>query len=143
MKVVSVCMLIFAFLFSGCGECLCRTRYEYLHTTDEIETIEIVVVTFGDDSPPYYDVLYTVEDIDGFIEDFGEIKCYEQVTHPLGIDDGDTVIKITYENGDYELVTWDGRATFVKGIFYGYKGWQYFDEGQFQSLLDKYLPNES
>ena len=139
MKKICICILTICTLLLTCG-CGRLMEFEYMHPTDKIQTIEIVEVSFGDTEEPSQTVLCTIEDIDAFIDDFEAMDCYDRFGDPLGINDGDTVIKITYNNGDYELINVMARAQCKDGKFRNYKGaYFWFDDEQFQALLDKYL----
>ena len=124
----------------GCG-CSKLEAFKYLHSADSIQRIEIVELTQKTEDGFDQKVLCIIDDIDAFIDDFEAVDCYGHFMDPLGVDEGDITIKLIYNNGDYELVTQSGKAIFYadSGIFRYYKGYQTFDEEQFQALLDKYL----
>lgn len=52
----------------------------------------------------------------------------------------DTVIKIVYENGEYELINWKGQSRYLaeRGLKY-YAGYRVFEEQQFETLIKNIL----
>ena len=89
--------------------------------------------------------LQQIENTDSFLEDFQKVNCYTYLGDPLGITEEGVeanVIKITYYNNEYELINWNGQATYTneRGFRY-YAGFTIFDETQFNSLMESYILN--
>ena len=71
-------------------------------------------------------MISTVQDHSAFLSDFRDVKCNTFFGDPRGVYEGDIVVKITYDNGEYELIRSLGRG------FYS------FDQEQFNDLIEKY-----
>ena len=77
------------------------------------------------------------------VNDFKDVNCYTYFGDPTGVvveGEEDTVIKVSYQNGEYELINWRGQAedTLEKDFSF-YAGFSVFDEEQFEDLLMKYI----
>ena len=140
MRKICICILAICTLLLTCG-CGCTEAFKYLHSADSIQKIEIVELTQKTENGFEQKKMCIIDNVDAFIDDFETVDCYRHFMDPLGVDEGDIAIKLIYNNGDYELVTNDGKAIFYadSGIFRYYKGYQTFDDEQFQALLDKYI----
>ena len=121
-------------------DCRFPETYNFKHPTDDIIEISIVELSFGENGKLIETKIRQIADTESFLADFKKIECYMYFGDPLGVTpEGveDTVIKITYENGEYELINWKGQAEYTseKGLIY-YAGYCVFDEKQFESLLE-------
>ncbi|MBQ4284167.1 MAG: hypothetical protein IJB96_09600 [Lachnospira sp.] len=56
-------------------------------------------------------VICTVEDSKAFMQELNELNCYLVLGDPIGIESKQTAIKIIYSDGEYDLITYNGRAT--------------------------------
>lgn len=137
-------LLLFVVVISVLFMPSCRHReaYDFMNSTDSIERISIVELTINMDGGLTETELQAIVDINAFLEDFGSVNCYTYFGDPVGITPGEkgvSVIKITYDNGEYELIDWKGQAEFnpEKG-FKNYVGFCVFDEEQFEALITKY-----
>lgn len=136
--VVSLVVLL-TIVFVGCRH---RETYSLLHGEEEIESISIVNVILNDDGEVTQKELCSVADINGFMKKFREVDCYIYFGDPTGVSEEGVsadVIKIVYENGEYELINWNGQAecTDEKGFQY-YCGFSVFDENEFKALILEY-----
>ena len=48
-------------------------------------------------------------------------------------------IKIIYSNDDYELISSNGQARYTQKKYKNYVGYYYFNDDEFDELIDKYL----
>ena len=130
---IFICML---FLSS----CTMKAKYKFMHDPSTITKIEIVhidniIETKGVEST----TLATITDTNAFLKDFEALSCYLIYTDPKGIDNGSDVIKITYDNNDYELIDCAGTSKFTsEGGFMHNKGYRYFADEEFSALINKY-----
>lgn len=144
-KLCSVIMCFWAmfFLLVGCDR---TTEYEFMHDTSEISMIEIVQIKekqiIHEELEVYnWEVLGGVDDKSAFMKELIEIPCYSYFTHPCEIYTGLMVIRIEYNNGDYELLGDFGeRAEYSHEdkSYKNYCGYFYFDN-QFDALISKYI----
>ena len=139
MKKTVVCLVLFiCLLFSSCS--LPKT-YELLNPADEIDEISIVKLTF-EDREMVQTKLQKVEDKELFLQEFNEIRCYKKIGDPTGAtEEGveNVVFKISYSNGEYELIDWAGQSVYTlkNGLRY-YSGFSGFDKAEFESLMNRY-----
>jgi hypothetical protein len=136
---VLILMLILAVVFAGCSY---RDAYKLLHDVDQISSVEIVTVFFDDEGIANQQVKVRISDVEAFIKDFRSVTCYCHFGGPTGVEkslSGNDVIKITYQNGEYELIDWKGQSEYTQERgFYYYAGFNVFDEEQFEELIEKY-----
>lgn len=139
MKKVIVCLFI-TFLFSTLFiACEIQSEYKFLHDPSEISSIEIVEI--GEENSQgniEQNTIYIIENIEVFMRDFAKVDCYILYSDPTGIENNTTVIKVIYNNDDYELIGVDGQAQYTNGEYDNYVGYRYFDRDQYESLLLKY-----
>lgn len=141
MKKISILFVLICITF--CVSCRHREVYNFLNSFDKISSISIVRVSFDTNDELREEELLKVENAHTFIKDFETIDCYKYFGDPRGLLNGvdnDEVIKIDYQNGEYELINWFGQSeyTISRGFSY-YAGYSVFDEEQFNSLIDEYL----
>ena len=135
--IVTLEIILILFCFASCRQ---AKTYSLLNPGDEIDSISIVTVSFNDDSDIVQTEMKKVEDVQVFLNEFSNIDCYTFYGDPRGLTnegEEDTVIKISYANGEYELINWNGQSEFTseKGFKY-YAGYSIFDEQQFESLIE-------
>ena len=129
------------FLFSGCAS----TKYQFLHSKDEIESIEIVRIEGSSGDVPELSFEVVIVDVGAFLNDFSRLNINKRFTDPEGVYIGDTAMRIQYTNREFELITDDGQAKYVYSDYYGtyyyfqYAGYYYFDVEEFNTLIDKYI----
>lgn len=138
MKKVFLGIFVLLFLLSSCRV---QTEYDFLLPNDEI--VEISVVTLHhEDGEVIETEVKKVEDTAAFLEEFKKIGCYVYFGDPTGVtpDETDgTVIKILYQNGEYELINYCGQARYLeeRGLVY-YAGYYAFDREAFEALIKTY-----
>lgn len=130
--------------------CLCliscnvQVRYSFMHSTNDISAVYVVTISFDEEDELTETELAEIEDIGEFLKDFRSLDCYEWFGDPCGPTEDykeDTVVKICYNNGDYELINWCGRAKYFdeeERLRY-YSGYNVFDEEPFELFLADYL----
>ena len=135
-------VIILCLLFISCRH---RETYAFLNSTDEIVSISVVKISLSDNGEVIQTAVGEIKDIKAFLDHFKGIACYTHYGDPLGISkEGteDNVIKIFYENDEYELINWSGQAEYTsKYGFRYYAGYSVFDEMQFEALIEEYLAN--
>ena len=106
---ISVMSLMLMTLY-GCKE---TYQYVYMHSQEDIESIDIVVAEEGSKTP-IITVLKTIntDANDQFIEELNQIKFQKYLydEHPTIY--GKQAVMITYKNGDYEIITYDVQTVF-------------------------------
>ena len=139
-KILLIIFIVFSRLLVSCRY---PETYSFLNSTDEIKKITIVQLSFDNEGSLIETEIQKIEDINTFLEDFKKISCYKYFGDPTsatpeGVED--TVIKILYENDDYELINWNGQSKYSsENGFNYYAGYIVFDEQQFESLIGKFL----
>ena len=123
--------------------CRVKEAYDFLNPIDEISEISIVAISFDENNQVIQTELRKLEDTSAFLDDFRSLNCYVYFGDPTGVvveGEEDTVIKISYQNSEYELINWKGQAedTLEKGFNF-YAGYNVFDKDQFEALIEKYI----
>ena len=138
--IVTLEIILILFCFASCRQ---AKTYSLLNPGDEIDSISIVTVSFNDDSDIVQTEMKKVEDVQVFLNEFSNIDCYTFYGDPRGLTnegEEDTVIKICYKNGEYEMINWSGQANYtIKRGFRFYAGYSVFNEEQCELLLSEYL----
>lgn len=119
--------------------CETEARYKLIHDPSDICAIEIIEV--GEENaqgPIQQTTVCVINDITAFMNDFTQLTCYYLYTDPVGIENNSTVIKIIYNNNDYELISASGQARCINGQYNNYVGYRYFDKEQYEALISKY-----
>lgn len=137
-KLISYSFIILLLIASLNG-CEVKTKYKFIHDVSYISSIEIVKVSEETSQEVIEQTtISVVNDIESFIDDFMQINCYSIYSDPSGIENNTVVIKIIYNNDDYELIGVEGQAKYISGKYKNYVGYQYFDENQYETLILKY-----
>lgn len=143
MKRLMAFLLFICFIFAVSG-CYLNVRYSFLHDTSEIASIEIVEILEPQNinDTQIEKALITIEDVERFLKEFSKIPCDKIYGQPSSIFGGTIVIKLTYTNGAYELISNDAQH-----LFYVDRPWQYgsyvFDKEPFEALIKEYLDTSS
>ncbi|KAF0091863.1 MAG: hypothetical protein FD141_47 [Fusobacteria bacterium] len=129
--------LILMIFTTGCEQ---KVEYKFLQNIENIEKIEVVI--FGESKSSLQPELtikneLSDESISEFLKDFSDLECYKYLTDPGRLSIGDTVLKISYSNGEYELINEDAQGRFKNNKYIGI-GKYYFDDKLFYELLSKY-----
>lgn len=141
--VILALFLVLIMIFTVGCEALLRTDYEFWWGNSEIRSIEIVELVKRQSPCDEYRVICEIHDTEQFLEDFADVKCFSHFTDPLTPSEGDVGIKITYNNGDYEVICASAQAKCIKGVYNPERGRHSFDHAQFDELIEKYIAVES
>ena len=123
--------------------CRHKNTYNFLNSTDTIVAVAIVNLSFDEKGALVETEVKQVNDIISFLNAFCALDCYTYFGDPIpATPEGEenTVIKILYANGEYELINWKGQTKNLaeRGLNY-YAGYRVFDEAQFKTLIDNLL----
>ena len=125
----------------------CTVPYSFMHGEPDIDTIKIEIVNLETEMGYRAGSRYNEENIsvikvietdknEEFLSDFKKIKSY-QPNFGSRIDCiSGVAIRITYANGDIELITDYGTATVKNGEIHNQT--TTFDSDAFSELIDKY-----
>lgn len=131
-------MLIVSVLLSCCG-CIRKKKYEFLQDTANICSIQIVEIGKRDDNGEIKQTtICIIENIEAFLKDFSEVDCSSVFRDPAPLSGNETVIKILYTDGNYELIAYYAQSKFYDGYLHWYAGYYVFNEEQFDGLIIKY-----
>ena len=140
-------ILLAVFLTTSLAGCRIRVpeTYQLLHPENEIAHVYIVNAYIDDANELVQTERCEINDIVGFLNDFRKVPCYVYFGDPVGpIRSGEAtdIIKIVYENGDYELIDYNGQAEYTQTRGYDhYTGFSIFDKEKCYSLVSDYLSN--
>lgn len=119
--------------------CSFSHNYTYLHSEEMIVGIELVQFEIDNSDYTTFPSQKNIEDVDGFLSDFNRLDFYKSSLGPVGIVENSLVIKIVYENGDFELVHYNGQAKYTCELgSSNYCGRGTFEKEQFNALIEKY-----
>lgn len=125
--------------------CNVKSTYNFLHSAEQITSVYIVDVQFDKEGNVQYTKHTTINNVDDFLDDFEEVSCRQYFGDPIGLSETSKVmdvIKVVYENNDYELIAWNGQAEYTQERgFRNYVGYRVFDKIQFMTLIMEYSPN--
>ncbi len=125
----------------------CTVPYSFMHGEPDIDTIQIEIVNLETEMGYHEGSPYSEENVsvikviendkkEEFLSDFKKIKSY-QPNFGSRIDSiSGEAIRITYANGDIELITHYGTATVKNGKIRNQT--TTFDSDAFSELIDKY-----
>ena len=125
----------------------CTVPYSFMHGEPDIDTIKIEIVNLETEMENHAGSPYNEENIsvikvietdknEEFLSDFKKIESYQpnfcsRIDCISGV-----AIRITYANGDIELITDYGTATVKNGVIHNQT--TTFDSDAFSELIDKY-----
>lgn len=135
--------LSFLMIFSV--SCVFQRSYQFLNSLDKVKEIMVVKLTFENNEMIQTD-LQRIEKTEFFLEEFQKIPCYKRFGDPTGAtEEGveNVVFRISYLNGEYELIDWYGKSiyTLENGLKY-YAGYDSLDEQAFELLLERYCGDQ-
>lgn len=125
--------------------CSGKTDYQFLNSESNIVSIEIGYVEEINTENVITQDFITINTLtnDQFtiiLEELRKIECFMYFTDPKTLKNGSNGIKITYNNGDFEIIGADGQAKYKDG-YYRTDGYYYFDDDMFQELIDNWSNN--
>ncbi len=129
---VLICLLLVMLSFTGCG----GSAYSFRNPVDEIERIEIVSA----ESSFEYTVIKALSEAEksDFLERFQTIKFNAYYYgDPMSV--SGNAIKITYQNGDYEMICYFWAEYVKNGEIYFNR--RHCDEAVFHALIDDFTYN--
>ena len=125
----------------------CTVPYSFMHGEPDIDTIKIEIVNLETYMGYHAGSPYNEENIsvikvietdknEEFLSDFKKIKSYQPILGSRIDSVSGEAIRITYANGDIELITGYGTATVENGEIHTQT--TTFDSDAFSELIDKY-----
>ncbi len=123
--------------------CLCScgldNTYSFMNPEKEIDYITIATITIDENKELQQTEGKAISDINGFLKDFRCMRCDSWWGDPIGITEDCYAIKVVYQNGEYELIAWNGKAEYREDSgFRNYRGYHMFDEDEFQRIISAY-----
>lgn len=118
------------------------SKLKMLQETNQIKSIEIVEAYYDwNEDVPVQKKMIEVQDAESFINKLLDIDYSVPIlpSSPSGIEYSSLAIKISYENGDYELLSRTDKTIYSDDRYDGYKVFGSFDYDQFESLINSYL----
>ena len=134
--------IVLIFLIKGCYD------DEFVLMNNQNEIVEIEIVEISEEykldvgwAPPKLTRVCVITEKEAFLEDFFALDGRPGVNDPTGVFCGEIVIKISYSNGDYELIEADGKGTYShdKDWYTKHDGTFYFDRDEFDNFIAKYI----
>lgn len=140
MKKITLCFFTITIIFLS--SCNGKTNYGFLYPEDDIISIEIGYVediNVNDEITQEFIVIKTLmnDKFSLFLGEFNDVACFKYYTDPGTLRNESNGIKITYINGDFEIIGKHGQAKYKDGNYRTY-GYYYFDDDMFQELLDNW-----
>lgn len=138
--ILALCVQLLVILcLAGCGP----AQPVFMHDRTEIEKIEIVEAYYDFEiNQPVQICLSLVDDNNTFMDALNQVECKFYYGDPVGVDFKVVGVKITYQNGDYEVFCYQGRAEYFyetdEYSAYEDRG-RCFDKQEFGELLQGYL----
>ncbi len=125
----------------------CTVSYSFMHGEPDIDTIQIEIVNLKTEMGYNVGSSYDEESVsvikvidkdkkEEFLSDFKKIKSYQPIFGSRIDSVSGEAIRITYANGDVELITDYGTATVKNGEIHTQT--TTFDSDEFDALLEKY-----
>ena len=124
-----------AVFIPACQGCGFFGDQKYVCEIENVESIQIVRLgRFNKEIRDYeYKIISEVKDKEEFIKRLNAIKYNKNWGGPTMLDEGSTVIKIVYKDGDFDLLHY--RAQLIDHN----SGFFFFDKDQFLALISDYL----
>lgn len=116
-----------------------RTKNHLMQDAQMISSVEIIRVDGYEDLEGKFYMKYKgrIEDLDWFLEEFQKIPCkkhrYSTAKYVVGVDNA--VFKITYYNGEYELIDYRSRMLYTYKDGYKERRNLRLDRKQYRALL--------
>ena len=119
--------------------------YPFLYESDGIREIQIIRLGLQNDYQTFQIemmdeciILADIEDTFEFIEKFNNDVLFSRywIGDPTELKSGDYVIKVTYINGDFELIGYYAQRIFVQDADRGYIDWNGVKYGTMPGLMN-------
>lgn len=132
--VVALCLMI--------SSCSFNDTFELYHDADRIVSIDIVDVGIVAMTQCDIRASYPVADIEAFLNDFFKMECFVSYP-PSDVQDNSRMIRITYDNGKYELIDrWNTVRYMPENEFpFSHQTARQFHEEEYNALIEKYSPS--
>ena len=140
-SIISLFLICIILMFSGC---YLNVKYIFMNDTSEITSIEIVMLYEPEvkDTGFREEVIAVVENTDDFIQTFSKIHCERIIGQPVSMFPDTVVVRITYANGDYELINYDAQLHCYSDRNSWQHGFYELDKQEFKELIKQYYPPE-
>ena len=116
---------------------------EQRYYCDAVEVESIFIVELGEIVEGEYQtddtVISEITDISGFVSRLNSLNYSINSGEPTVLNTGDVLIKINYQNGDFDLVNHYAQSFYRSGKWR--TGFFFFDKVQFDSLIGDYTTN--
>jgi len=112
-----------------------REEYVFLHDINEIQSVEIVSKNDWNNVR----TLKTLREKEDFLRDFLNMRCYEAKGKPVHVRANTPIIKILYNNGEYELIDYHSNIIYAYGAYNEpSRERRCFNKNEFEKLVEKY-----
>ena len=133
----TMALLLICFFLTACRY---TTEYKFIQPEENISAISIVTISFNQENEVVLTEDSVISDIDAFLEEFCKVRCYVYFGDPTGVTEEGVsakVIKISFKDGSYELINWDGQAKYTseRGLDF-YAGFRIFEKDNFFQLIN-------
>ncbi|MBR2972098.1 MAG: hypothetical protein IKC61_04130 [Clostridia bacterium] len=140
-KIVIAFLISVSLLFNLCS---CGHKpYKSMHDLSMVIKVDIVECRYDVyEDEPYEKVLLTIDDVKLFIEEFSSLRYKSKIAPPTDWKPGRLGIKLTYENGDYEVASEDNGTVFYYNTTDKYRvklSYGGFERDEYAAFLNKYL----
>ena len=105
MKKIMPALIVITVLVCTLTSCFLFESFELMYDESEISKIQIVKLLEYDESKGEYniEIISTVKNNSEFLSEFKSVESHSFIGDPVGVYEGDVVIKFTYKNGEYEI----------------------------------------
>ena len=145
MKKIMPALIVITVLVCTLTSCFLFESFELMYDESEISKIQIVKLLEYDESKGEYniEIISTVKNNSEFLSEFKSVESHSFIGDPVGVYEGDVVIKFTYKNGEYEMISDSGRGVYRipengEPYFSVYAGFYQFDWSDFHTLINEY-----
>lgn len=138
---LTLCLLLLVFVMFSSSSCGFFGDQKYICDVNNVKSVKIVSLDkYVEDEYCYeYTVLCEIVDRALFIEQLNNLDHSVNWGEPSQLDIGYIVIRIDYNNGDYDLLYSNAQWFNRSGV--NQYGYFFFDEEQFNMLIADYLKN--
>lgn len=135
-RVLSLLCIIPMFLCCSCG---LFGRQKYVCEIERVDSVQIVRLDKYVEGEYRYDytVLLEISDCATFVSRLNELDHSVNWGEPQQMDIGYIVIRVNYNNGDFDLIHPDAQWFNSSGT--NQYGYFFFDDEQFNSLISDYI----
>ncbi len=139
LKLINLTIIILIILFASA--CV-KKEFEFTQAIKNVEKIEVILIGMPVIAENRHEqtILYelTKSEFASAIEAILDLDSDRLYTSPATLFPDMKAFKITYKNGDYEIINNFAQGSLINGI-YKAEGYYTFDIDEFNELIDKYL----